>query len=34
MSRFSNLVNTKRIDGDVENEPDFSDTENNKEPVE
>ncbi|CAK91803.1 unnamed protein product (macronuclear) [Paramecium tetraurelia] len=34
MSRFSNLVNTKRIDGDVENEPDFSDTENNRGPVE
>ncbi|CAD8118016.1 unnamed protein product [Paramecium sonneborni] len=34
MSRFSNLVNTKRIDGDVENEPNFSDTENNHEPVE
>lgn len=27
MSRFSNLVNTKKIDGDVEIEPEFSDNE-------
>lgn len=27
MSRFSNLVNTKKIDGDVEIEPEFSDGE-------
>lgn len=27
MSRFSNLVNTKKIDGDVEIEPEFSDSE-------
>lgn len=27
MSRFSNLMNSKKIDGDVENEPNFSDHE-------
>ena len=27
MSKFSNLVNTRKIDGDVEMEPEFSDSE-------
>ncbi|CAD8137321.1 unnamed protein product [Paramecium octaurelia] len=33
MSRFSNLVNTKKVEGDVEQEPDFSDQEKKQKPV-
>jgi|APCry1669189241_1035207.scaffolds.fasta_scaffold568252_1 hypothetical protein len=32
MSKFRNLVNTKQIEGDVENEPDF-DEQDVKKPV-
>ncbi|CAK85344.1 unnamed protein product (macronuclear) [Paramecium tetraurelia] len=33
MSRFSNLVNTKKIDGDVEIEPEFSDNDKKQQPA-
>ncbi|CAD8059513.1 unnamed protein product [Paramecium sonneborni] len=33
MSRFSNLVNTKKVEGDVEQEPDFSDQDKKQQPV-